>query len=440
MSSRSWVPADIEEPIRARIREVLTGDLDALWSDLRETLDRHEIRFDRRSLNLNPASNVPGPRVASLLAAGIGSRPSLGYPGAKLETGMEDADRIETTAVGILQRVTGAAFVEHRVASGALANLYAFLATSRPGDTILALPPHAAGHVTHHPPGAAGLRGLRIRYLPYDAERLTVDLDRLERVVARIRPVLIVLGASLCLTRFPIAEVRAVADTVGARVMFDAAHVSGLISSGRYHDPLREGAHLMTSSTYKSFGGPPGAFIATDDEEIAEALDRIAFPGLTANFDLARVAAVAAAALDLLEHGPRYADACLDNAAVLAAALADAGVAVHSPVDGPPTVTHHLAVRAAPYGGGMAASRRLEPSRILTSGIGLPLPPIPGDDNGIRLGTNEVTRWGLRRAEMVVIGEMIGRVWVDGEPAEGLAAETEELRAGFQEPVFVSAR
>src|SRR5690606_18754362 len=139
---------------------------------------------------------------------------------------------------------------------------------------------------------------------------------------------------SLNLLPHPVAELRAVADRVGARLLFDAAHACGMLAGGRWPNPLREGADLVTMSTYKSLGGPPAGLVLTDDEELAARIDAIAHPGLTANFDVAKSAALALSLLDWVDHGPGYAAAMADTAAALAAALEAEGLPVFRTVEG----------------------------------------------------------------------------------------------------------
>ena len=129
----------------------------------------------------------------------------------------------------------GVRHAELRVGSGALANLYAFMATCRPGDTIVVPPATIGGHITHRPGGAAGLYGLDIHEYAIDADRFTVDLDSLARLVERVHPRLITVGASVNLLPHPVAAVRAIADRVGATVMFDAAHACGLFAGRARH-------------------------------------------------------------------------------------------------------------------------------------------------------------------------------------------------------------
>jgi glycine hydroxymethyltransferase len=195
----------------------------------------------------------------------------------------------------------------------------------------------------------------------------------------------------------------------------------------------------MTTSTYKSFGGPPAGLVLTDDAELAQRLDRIAYPGLTANFDLGKTAALIVAALDLKQHGPAYAAACIANAQALAEALAARGVPVHGAAGRGFTASHHVALPAHRWGGGTRASRQLEPANILASGIGLPLPEVAGDFNAVRLGTQEVTRWGLTPAEMPAVAGLMARVLVDGEAPGRVQPDVMALRGGFQSLHFVRA-
>ncbi|TIW50708.1 MAG: serine hydroxymethyltransferase, partial [Mesorhizobium sp.] len=139
--------------------------------------------------------------------------------------------------------------------------------------------PAVGGHVTHHMAGCAGLYGLDIHTAPVDGDGYTVDVAGLRELALEVRPKMITIGSSLNLLPHPIREIRTIADEIGALVLFDAAHLCGMIAGHAWQQPLEEGAHLMTMSTYKSLGGPPSGLIVTNDADIAEKLDRIAFPG-----------------------------------------------------------------------------------------------------------------------------------------------------------------
>jgi glycine hydroxymethyltransferase len=436
-ASRPWVPDELERALEARAAHYRALGADALEGELQRLVAAHEQYMDRECLSLYAGTNIMNPRAARLLAASVGSRPSLGYPGAKYEMGMQYAEQIEIMAAELLKELFGCQYAEFRVGSGSLANLYAYMACTEPGDPIMAFADTAAGHVTHHRAGAAGLYGLDIHDVPYDAVQMTIDLDGLRAAAARIRPKLIIIAGSMCLFPYPVAAARAIADEVGAYLMYDAAHMSGLIAGGAFQQPLAEGAHLMTSSTYKSFGGPPAGMILTNEPDLARRIDAIAYPGLTANFDLAKTAALVLATLDLREHGRTYAQMCIANAQALAAALGAAGLPVHQVAGRGYTASQHIAIHAHGYGGGTAASRLLEGANILASGIELPVPRVAGDFNAIRIGTQEITRWGMAPDDMPRVAELIARVLARGEPPAQVQSDVVAFRRGFQELHFV---
>ncbi|MEQ9608569.1 MAG: DegT/DnrJ/EryC1/StrS family aminotransferase, partial [Kiloniellaceae bacterium] len=299
----------------------------------------------------------------------------------------------------------------------------------RPGDTIIAPPASIGGHVTHHAPGCAGLYGLRILEAPVNADGYTVDVAALRLLALAERPRLITLGASLNLCEHPVREVRAIADEVDAKLLFDAAHQCGIIAGGAWGDPLAEGAHLMTMSTYKSLGGPAGGLIVSNDSDLAEKLDAIAFPGLTANFDAAKSAALAFTLLDWREFGGAYAGKMISVAQAFAAALDAEGLPVFARDQGF-TRSHQFAVEAAAWGGGQAASKKLRKAGFLACGIGLPIAPVEGDLNGLRIGTPELVRWGVTEADVPELAKLIARALHTDAP-ESLAPETAALRGKF---------
>ena len=173
-------------------------------------------------------------------------------------------------------------------------------------------------------------------------------------MTVRIRPKLITTDGSLNLFAHPVREIRQIANDVGAKVIFDAAHQCGMIAGRAWANPLQEGAHVMTMSTYKSLGGPPSGLIVTNESDIAERLDKIAFPGMTANFDAAKSAALAFSMLGWRDHGKIYARKMIAVARALATALTDQGIAVFTPPVGA-TSLHHFAIQAAAFNGGQSA-------------------------------------------------------------------------------------
>lgn len=390
---------------------------------------RNSDIHDRDCFNLNPATNVMNPRAEAALSRGIGSRPSLGHAGDKYEMGLEAIEEIEVLAMELACQVFGADYAEIRVGSGALANLYGFMALAKPGDAIIAPPPAVGGHVTHHAAGCAGLYGLHTHPAPIDTDGYTLDVPALRELARTVRPKIITIGGSLNLFPHPIAEVRAIADEVGAKVLFDAAHQCGIIAGGVWGNPLDQGAHLMTMSTYKSLGGPAGGLIVTNDAQIAEALDHIAYPGMTANFDSAKSAALAITLLDWRDHGRAYAQAMVDLAQALARELASLGLPVFG-ADRGMTQSHQFAIEAASFGGGQAASKTLRKAGFLACGIGLPIAEVAGDLNGLRIGTPELVRRGVTPADAPAIAALIAEGLRSNAP-ESVAPRTAALRAKF---------
>ncbi|MCH8168680.1 MAG: aminotransferase class I/II-fold pyridoxal phosphate-dependent enzyme [Proteobacteria bacterium] len=434
LERRGWVPGACEDYIQRIAAAAAGAGSDAVAARIGALIEQNHAIHERDCINLNPATNVMNPRAEAVLAAGLGSRPSLGYPGDKYEMGLEAIEQIEVIAAELAAEIFQAGYAEIRVPSGAIANLYAFMACCRPGDAIIVPPPALGGHVTHHQAGAAGLYGLAIHHAPVAADGYIVDIDGLAALAREVRPALITIGGSLNLAPHPVAALRAVADGVGARVLFDAAHLCGMIAGRVWPNPLGQGAHLMTMSTYKSLGGPAGGLIVTDDAGLAERLDRIAFPGLTANFDAAKSAALALTLLDWREHGPAYAAEMAACAQTLAEALASEGVPVFR-AGGSATRSHQFAIEAARYGGGQAAARHLRRANILACGIGLPIAAVAGDMNGLRFGTPEIVRRGMTAGDMAELARLIARAL--GPEPEAVAAEVTAFRQRFAGLRFV---
>ncbi len=389
-------------PALTRLTEVqaaLPEDPAAALANAAAAATAHARRLDEDCLQLYAGTNVPSPLVASLYEAALAAQPSMGYPGAKYQAGLEPIDVVEVTAATAIARVMGARFAEVRPTSATLANLAVYAALTEPGDTIAVLPDWAGGHLSHHEVGVPGIRGLRVAPLPYDTEALDVDLDALDAFLGVEAPRLVVVGASLLLFAHRLREIAAVTRAHGIPLLYDASHVAGLIAERRFQDPLREGADLMTFSTYKSFGGPPGGAIVTDDEALAKRVSDAVYPSLVANYDVARLLPLAAAALEREASGGEYADQCIANARALAAALAAEGLDVLGAGRGF-TDSHHVAVRV---GDGTATALTLARSNILTSEIGVPTDPA----GGIRLGTQAITRQGFVEADMPAIARAI---------------------------------
>ncbi|MEL6407546.1 MAG: aminotransferase class I/II-fold pyridoxal phosphate-dependent enzyme [Chloroflexota bacterium] len=438
MDSRipAWLPSQSADLVQDVLQGYDASSNDALDAHIHALVSENRRIHERDCINLNPGTNVMNPCAEALLASGLGSRPSLGYPGDKYEMGLEAIEQIEIITTALACDVFKAKYAEIRVGSGAMANLYAFMATCQQGDKIIVPPASIGGHVTHHMSGAAGLYGLEIHEAPVDANRYTIDVDGLRKQAKEIAPKLITIGSSLNLFPHPVAEIREIADEVGAFVLFDAAHLSGMIAGEAWANPLANGAHLMTMSTYKSLGGPPSGLIVTDSDELAQKLDKIAYPGLTANFDAAQSAALAMTLLDWKAYGRACGAMMKQTAIALADALIEAGMPVYKTTLGV-TDSHQFAIEAALFGGGQTAAKKLRQANLLTCGIGLPIAPVSNDVNGLRLGTSEIVRWGMAVDDMAQIATFIADALLDKRSVADIAGDVSAFRKSYQDMHFI---
>jgi glycine hydroxymethyltransferase len=430
LKTQSWATAASQELITRIASQVDTkagADVQKWIEDLAQ--ENHRLH-DIEGINLNPATNILNPRAEKLLSSGMGSRASLGHPGDKYETGLGAIEQIEIITQELACEVFGSTYAEFRVPSGAIANLYAFMATTEPHDTIIAPPASIGGHVTHHKGGSAGLYRLNTISAPVDQTGYTIDIDALRKLAHEVKPKLITVGGSLNLFHHPIAQVRAIADEVGAKVLFDAAHLCGMIAGKVWPQPLVEGAHLMTFSTYKSLGGPAGGLIVTNDDEIAQKLDAIAYPGLTANFDAAKTAALGITLQDWKSVGRDYAQMMVKTSQALAEHLQNLGVNIFA-ADKGFTTSHQFAILAAPYGGGQTAARRMGEAGLLACGIGLPIEQVEGDLNGLRIGTPEIVRIGMKVEHMQDLAGFIARSLDTNVDPKSIQREITEWRKQF---------
>ncbi len=430
LKTQSWATAASQELITRIASQVDTKAGADVQKWIEELAQENHRLHDIEGINLNPATNILNPRAEKLLSSGMGSRASLGHPGDKYETGLGAIEQIEIITQELACEVFGSTYAEFRVPSGAIANLYAFMATTEPHDTIIAPPASIGGHVTHHKGGSAGLYRLNTISAPVDQTGYTIDIDVLRKLAHEVKPKLITVGGSLNLFHHPIAQVRAIADEVGAKVLFDAAHLCGMIAGKVWPQPLVEGAHLMTFSTYKSLGGPAGGLIVTNDDEIAQKLDAIAYPGLTANFDAAKTAALGITLQDWKSVGRDYAQMMVKTSQALAQHLQNLGVNIFA-ADKGFTTSHQFAILAAPYGGGQTAARCMGEAGLLACGIGLPIKQVEGDLNGLRIGTPEIVRIGMKVEHMQDLAGFIARSLDTSVEPKSIQREITEWRKQF---------
>ncbi|HEX2066739.1 MAG TPA: aminotransferase class V-fold PLP-dependent enzyme, partial [Candidatus Thermoplasmatota archaeon] len=220
---------------------------------------QRSTRLFRDGLPMIASENIVSPRVAEMLVTDLHGRYAEGLPGKRYYQGCGDFDTVEALGMDLARQVFRCAFANLQATSGTTANLAVLKALTKPGDPITAVATADGGHISHANMGAVGMRGLDLHTYPWDAERMEPDVDASARLIRERKPRLALFGQSMFLFPTPLKELAEVAHEVGATVMYDGAHVMGLVAGGRFQDPLREGADFMTGSTHKTLPGPQGA-------------------------------------------------------------------------------------------------------------------------------------------------------------------------------------
>jgi glycine hydroxymethyltransferase len=410
----------------AEVELALPDDPAAAFEGATDAVVAHERRVEQDALLLYAGGNVPTALSGGTHHPLLSNQPSMGYAGDKFQAGLEALDVLEVAVSRLVADVMGAQFAEVRPTSATLANMAVYTAVARPGETIAVLPGWAGGHLSHHAIGAPGIRGLRVVELPYDLRLLDVDLDGVADVLAAEQPKLVVVGTSLMLHPHRLAALADIVHDAGAWLLYDASHVAGLLAEGRFQTPLADGADVVTFSTYKSFGGPAGGALVSDDAGLMERITRAVYPGLTANYDIARLLPLGAAALEHRQSAGVYADACMAVASALADALAAEGLDVVTCERGR-TSSHHIAVDVRAFGGGPEAARTLASANVLLSEIGLPGPD-QDPQGAIRIGTQTVVRQGFGPRDMAPVAAVMASALREERPADALRAEVAEIR------------
>ncbi|HET6398766.1 MAG TPA: aminotransferase class I/II-fold pyridoxal phosphate-dependent enzyme, partial [Candidatus Thermoplasmatota archaeon] len=315
--------------------------------------------------------------------------------------------------------------------SGTNSNLAVLKALTKPGDAITAVSTADGGHISHAPMGAVGMRGLELHTYPWDVERMEPDVDASVKLIRERRPRLCLIGQSMFLFPTPMKDIAAAAKEVGAYVMYDGAHVLGLIAGGHFQDPLREGADVLTGSSHKTFPGPQGGFVLSDtpDEKLQRRLQGGVFPGVVSSYHLHHCAGKVVALAEFKEYGAAYARDTVRNAQALAAALAAEGFDVLGESRGY-TLSHQVVTRhgGPDSGAGAKAAARLEQAGIITNMNMLPGDTKPLHPSGVRLGVQELTRVGMATGDMQDVARLFARVLLREEDPAKVKADVQALR------------
>jgi glycine hydroxymethyltransferase len=396
---------------------------------------RNEEWRGKQCLNLLAPEAPTSPAVRALLSAEVGTRAAEGQIGPlnRWFAGTKYIDEIEALCVELLKKAFRARYADHRLVASMIGNMAVYTALTDPGDVIMSLAQPFGGHSSNRVDGPAGVRGLKIVDIPFDAVECEVDLDLFRKVAPLVRPKLVALGASMTLFPFPLQAMHDVVAEWGGQIFFDGAHQLGLIAGGQFQDPLREGAAIMTGSAGKTFSGPQSGMMIWDDPYLTEPLTHAVFPVLAATHQVNRVAALAVSAVEMITYGQLYMAQIVRNAQALGAALHRRGIPILAAHKGY-TTTHQVIADVRQFGGGLEVAHLLARANIITNKNLIPADKAEDWDrpSGLRIGTIEVTRLGMSEAEMETIADFIARVLVEKAPVEHVAKEVVAFRQPYQ--------
>ena len=422
-----------------------TSNKDA-YDEVFENLQKHNKWFEN-SIPLIASENVPSPAVREAIISDFGNRYAEGWPGERVYAGCTYIDEVEVQCMDLAKRLFNAEFADVRPISGVVANLAIYSAFSNPGDVMIAPSIPAGGHISHgkkEHSGTAGLvHGLEIEFFAFDPEEMNIDVEKTKAKIQELDkqgklPKIAMFGGSVFLFPHPVKELADFLKGYNIHINYDAAHVAGLIAGGQFQDPLREGVDTMTMSTHKTLFGPQGGLVLAFEKD-ADAIKKATFPGLTSSHHIHHMAGKAVTFAEALEFGKEYASQTIKNAKLLAAELANLGFKVLGEKMGY-TESHQTVVNVLDYGDGGKIEADLEKANIIVN-----RQLIPGDlkakrnymsPGGIRLGTSEITRLGMKESEMQQIASLIKQVIIDKKDPKEIASQIIDFRKNYQKTEY----
>ena len=422
-----------------------TSNKDA-YDEVFENLQKHNKWFEN-SIPLIASENVPSPAVREAIISDFGNRYAEGWPGERVYAGCTYIDEVEVQCMDLAKRLFNAEFADVRPISGVVANLAIYSAFSNPGDVMIAPSIPAGGHISHgkkEHSGTAGLvHGLEIEFFAFDPEEMNIDVEKTKAKVQELDkqgklPKIAMFGGSVFLFPHPVKELADFLKGYNMHINYDAAHVAGLIAGGQFQDPLREGVDTMTMSTHKTLFGPQGGLVLAFEKD-ADAIKKATFPGLTSSHHIHHMAGKAVTFAEALEFGKEYASQTIKNAKLLAAELDNLGFKVLGEKMGY-TESHQTVVNVLDYGDGGKIEADLEKANIIVN-----RQLIPGDlkakrnymsPGGIRLGTSEITRLGMKESEMQQIASLIKQVIIDKKDPKEITSQVIDFRKNYQKTEY----
>jgi len=398
---------------------------------IEEQVDRHHAWFSQ-SLPMIASENVISPLAREMLLSDFGDRYAEGLPGERYYQGNVYVDEVERRVTALAKRLFRCRHADVRPISGTVANLAVYYALLEPGDIMTSVALSHGAHISSAKFGGAGMRAVNNVNYPFDVDRMNIDVDGTARLIKQVKPRVAAFGQSVFLFPTPLKDLRDAFQEAGCHVWYDGAHVMGLIAGGAFQDPLHEGADVITGSTHKTLPGPQHGILLSDsgDEKFVKKLLKGVFPGVVSNHHLHAMAALGITLAEHLEFGRDYARQIVRNAKALGQALHERGFKVLAEKHGF-TESHALAVDVSAQGGGAKVSLDLEKANIITNKNLLPWDTSSVKPSGIRVGTQELTRIGMREAQMAEVATLMGRVAMKGEDPAKVAKDVAAMRRDF---------
>ncbi|MHA1794263.1 MAG: serine hydroxymethyltransferase [Promethearchaeota archaeon] len=391
----------------------------------------------KQTLNLIASENILSPLAQRVFYSDFHHRYAEGNIWHREYQGTKFIDELEQIVVDLAKKIFNAHFIEHRAISGGLANMAVYYALTKPDQHIFALSVPEGAHISFREFGVAGARGLHVHDIPFDKEKMNIDVEAFNREIERVKPDLITLGGSVFLFPHPISQIKRTCEEFGTRIHYDGAHVLGLIAGQQFQDPLKEGVDVLTGSTHKTFPGPQGALIMMNEKKIYKKINRAIFPGLVSNHHLGRMAPLAITLIEMDYFGKDYARQIISNAKALGKALDDNGFDVLAKDYGY-TASHQIAVNVKGLGGGKSLAKNLEDGNIIANKNLLAIDNVNNvdDPSGLRFGVQEVTRKGMKENEMGVIAGLIRDALLKKEKKDIIKEKVQNLLEEFKETKF----
>lgn len=401
-----------------------------------ELVKKHN-NWRENCINLIASENVMSPICEELYTSDLMHRYAEGLPFKRYYKGLKYVDEIEDLTEKEFKKHFNINFVDIRPTSGTLANYSVFSALAKPGEQVMTLGIDGGSHISHEKGGAIGMLKYEIEHVSYDPDNLEINIKETGERILNLKPKFIVLGGSVLLFPQPLKEIKEYCNEVGTRMVYDAAHVFGLITAGNFQNPFLEGADIITSSTHKTFPGPQGGIILAnlDDEKLKTRIQNRVFPGFVSNHHLHRVPCLYVALKEMQAHGKEYTDQIIKNAKALAKKLDELGFDVIGKNKGY-TESHQVLLNVSKQGGGNIVANKLEEQNIILNKNIIPNDRTDDPDNpsGIRIGVQEMTRYGMKESDMDRVAELIAENIMDNKEIKDRVIE---LRNNFKTIKFL---